>query len=176
MVRRLALVVAALMLAAFQPGAAIARPASAGPSFSPGAAGIGDPYFPLDGNGGYDVGHYALEIGFDPATTHIAGVATIQATATENLSSFNLDLLGLNVLGISVDGRNASWSRDAAELTVTPSGTPYIWLQNWQAHPSPHGRPQLKQAPPPTPCCTSPLQDREVGATVREGRGLHATP
>ena len=26
----------------------------------PGAAGIGDPYFPLEGNGGYDVRHYDL--------------------------------------------------------------------------------------------------------------------
>ena len=26
--------------------------------FGPGAPGIGDPYFPLDGNGGYDVAHY----------------------------------------------------------------------------------------------------------------------
>ena len=25
-------------------------------TFTPGAPGIGDPYFPLDGNGGYDVG------------------------------------------------------------------------------------------------------------------------
>src|SRR4030095_3624439 len=29
--------------------------------------GVGDPYFPLDGNGGYDVEHYALELRFDPA-------------------------------------------------------------------------------------------------------------
>jgi len=31
-----------------------AAPASAQP-FTPGAPGIGDPYFQLDGNGGYDV-------------------------------------------------------------------------------------------------------------------------
>ena len=28
------------------------------PAAVAGAAGIGDPYFPLDGNGGYDVAHY----------------------------------------------------------------------------------------------------------------------
>jgi hypothetical protein len=34
----------------------------------PGAAGIGDPYFPLEGNGGYDVRHYDLTFSYDPAT------------------------------------------------------------------------------------------------------------
>ena len=29
---------------------------------SPGAAGIGDPYFPKDGNGGYDVAHYEVHV------------------------------------------------------------------------------------------------------------------
>ena len=121
MVRRLALVVAALMLAAFQPGAAIARPASAGPSFSPGAAGIGDPYFPLDGNGGYDVKYYLLDVGYDPATDVLTGMATIVATASQNLSSFNLDLDGLTVRSITVNGRRATWTRDGGELTVRPA-------------------------------------------------------
>jgi hypothetical protein len=41
--------------------AAGALPASAlGADYSPGAPGIGDPYFPLEGNGGYDVQHYDL--------------------------------------------------------------------------------------------------------------------
>ena len=39
-----------------------------GPRFTPGDPGIGDPYFPLDGNGGYDVDHYDLAIRYDPAT------------------------------------------------------------------------------------------------------------
>ena len=30
--------------------------------------GIGDPYFPLDGNGGYDVEHYGLDLAYDPPT------------------------------------------------------------------------------------------------------------
>ena len=40
-----------------------AAPASAQQGgFSAGAPGIGDPYFPLEGNGGYDVGHYNLSV------------------------------------------------------------------------------------------------------------------
>lgn len=88
--------------------------------FQPGAAGVGDPYFPLDGNGGYDVKHYRLDVTYDPATDVLEGVATIRARATQNLSRFNLDLVGLTVQSIKVDGRRASWTRDGGELTVTP--------------------------------------------------------
>jgi Peptidase family M1 domain/Peptidase M1 N-terminal domain len=89
-------------------------------SFAPGAPGAGDPYFPLDGNGGYDVGHYDLEVTYDPATDVIQGEATIRARTTQNLSRFNLDLQGLTVHSVEVDGRSASWERDGSELTVTP--------------------------------------------------------
>ena len=88
----------------------------------PGAAGIGDPYFPLDGNGGYDVGHYDLAVTYDPATDLLRATATIQAQATQPLSAFNLDLVGLEVESVTVDDRDAAWSRDGGELTVTPSG------------------------------------------------------
>jgi hypothetical protein len=88
--------------------------------FEPGAPGIGDPYFPLDGNGGYDVKHYLLDFSYDPDTDVLDGVATIRARATQNLSSFNLDLVGMTVESITIDGQPATWSRDEGELTVTP--------------------------------------------------------
>jgi aminopeptidase N len=87
---------------------------------TPGAPGIGDPYFPLDGNGGYDVRHYELDIGYDPPTDMLRAVATIRASSPQDLSSVNLDLAGLTVRSIEVDGRAASWSRTGDELTVTP--------------------------------------------------------
>ena len=89
--------------------------------FEPGAPGLGDPYFPLDGNGGYDVKHYLLDVGYDPETDVLEGVATIRARATQNLSSFNFDFVGLTVESIKVNGRPATWSRDDAEMTVTPA-------------------------------------------------------
>jgi hypothetical protein len=113
--RLLVCVVIGALSAVFTAGAE----AGGGP-FQPGAPGIGDPYFPLAGNGGYDVGHYTLNLAYDPPTQQLDGVATIRATATENLSSFNLDLVGLDVHAITVDGKDAAWSRDAGELTVTP--------------------------------------------------------
>ncbi len=97
---------------------------AAGPAkpitFNPGAAGAGDPYFPLDGNGGYDTEHYLLDLRYDPATDVIAGSATIRARATQNLSRFNLDLEGLTVHSVEVNDRQATWSRDGGELVITP--------------------------------------------------------
>jgi hypothetical protein len=104
----------ALALSPFTAQAAITN-------FRPGAAGVGDPYYPLDGNGGYDVQHYDLDVGYDPPTDQLTGVATISAKATQNLSRFDLDLVGLSVRSITVNGRRASWKRDGQELVVTPS-------------------------------------------------------
>jgi hypothetical protein len=115
MKRALVYAVVGLMTVVLSSGAS----ASSG-AFTPGAPGIGDPYFPLAGNGGYDVGSYGLDVKYDPAANHIDGVATISATATQNLSSFNFDLVGLTVHAITVNGWPAAWTRDAGELTVTP--------------------------------------------------------
>jgi len=89
-------------------------------TFTPGAPGLGDPYFPLDGNGGYDVGKYHLRLRYDPASDLLSGRATIRATATQDLSAFNLDFEGLEIVSIKVNGVAAAWSRDGNELTVTP--------------------------------------------------------
>ena len=58
------------------PGVALAAPPN---QFPAGRSGIGDPYFPLDGNGGYDVQHYDLDVSYDPDTDELTGEATIQA-------------------------------------------------------------------------------------------------
>jgi aminopeptidase N len=86
-----------------------------------GAPGVGDDYYPLYGNGGYDVRHYLLKVSYDPPTDRLAGVATISSRATENLCRFNLDFQGMTVRSVLVDGRRARWTRSADhELTVTP--------------------------------------------------------
>lgn len=113
--RRLPLLLSAALIAvALTPGNASAA------AFTPGAPGIGDPYFPKAGNGGYDVGRYDLDVRYQPATDVLAGVATITATATQNLSRFNLDLDGLTVRAITVDGQAATWTRLRGELRITP--------------------------------------------------------
>ncbi|HEY9367106.1 M1 family metallopeptidase [Streptomyces sp.] len=98
----------------------LAIPASAA-SFDPGAPGIGDAYYPASGNGGYDVSHYDLRLKYQPATDLLEGTATLLATATQNLSRFNLDL-GLRVSEVRVNGRKAAFAASGDhELEVTPA-------------------------------------------------------
>lgn len=86
-----------------------------------GAAGIGDPYYPMLGNGGYDVAHYTLDIMADVETNVMLGFATIEATATQALSAFNLDLVGMDVVAVTVDDVDAGFSHSDGELTITPA-------------------------------------------------------
>src|SRR4051812_18757460 len=86
----------------------------------PAAAGIGDPYFPLEGNGGFDVRHYDLTFSYDPATDRLDAVNRIRAVATQALSRFDLDLQQLDVSAVTVDDEPATFTRDGQELQITP--------------------------------------------------------
>lgn len=90
------------------------------PVASPGEAGIGDSLFPSLGNGGYSVQHYTLDLSVDMDENRLEGRATLEAVAEQRLSAFNLDLFGLDVHSVMVDGRAATWTREGRELTVTP--------------------------------------------------------
>jgi aminopeptidase N len=96
-----------------------ATPATA--AFTPGSPGLGDPFFPLAGNGGYDVANYSLTFSYDPATQLLAGRAVITARAEQDLSRFDLDLRAFDISRLTVDDRAASFVRDGQELIVTPA-------------------------------------------------------
>jgi len=83
---------AAAVFAIALPGVAQAGPP--GQASTPGAPGVGDPYFPEEGNGGYDVRNYDLSLGYDPATDHLDGLALIKARATQTLGSDTVRLIG----------------------------------------------------------------------------------
>jgi aminopeptidase N len=119
--RPAALVLTALVLVAACAPVAVSGTGSAVTRPLPGAAGVGDPYFPLDGNGGYDVQDYRLDVAYDPATDVLTGTATIAARATQDLSAFNLDLRGLEVGAVTVDDAPATSTREGDELTVVPA-------------------------------------------------------
>ncbi len=87
----------------------------------PGASGLRDPYFPKAGNGGYQVEHYELDLDYDPADGRLRGTAVITARAEQGLSAFNLDLSGLKVEGVTVQGEAARYNRTGTELTVRPA-------------------------------------------------------
>ncbi|NJP71709.1 M1 family metallopeptidase [Streptomyces sp. C1-2] len=97
----------------------LAIPASAAEA-SPGAPGIGDPYYPYYGNGGYDVSHYDLRLTYRPSTDELSGTATISARTTQSLNRFNLDFL-LDVSEVRVNGNAARFATSGEhELEITP--------------------------------------------------------
>src|SRR5215470_17989475 len=91
---------------------AVPAPAGAADTFVAGSPGLGDPFFPLAGNGGYDVSNYSLRLTYDPGTRHLVGSAAVSATATQNLFRFDLDLRGF----VATD--------DGAFVVGEPQGSP----------------------------------------------------
>jgi aminopeptidase N len=90
-----------------------------------GAPGVSDPVYPGLGNGGYDAVKYTIAIDTRPEDPTIRATTVIDAIAVADLGSFNLDLHGLTVRSIDVDGRPATFTRQGEEVVVTPS-TPIL--------------------------------------------------
>ncbi len=113
-------------------------------------AGLGDPYYPQAGNGGYDVLHYDLSLDCDPEVGYLSGSAVLSARALVALGEFHLDFTGLELQALTVDGVSARHRREGQELIVecpqtiiagsefsvevTYSGTPQP-LQSAQGYP-----------------------------------------
>src|SRR5436190_2015523 len=112
------------------PGPAAGPSSSSSPTSPPkvasaqavaGSDGVGDPYYPTDGNGGYDVTDYRVSISYDPPTKKLDGDTVITATATADLNRFNLDLRGFDVASVEVDDKAAKFERSGEhELVITP--------------------------------------------------------
>ncbi|MEV7467719.1 M1 family metallopeptidase [Streptomyces kronopolitis] len=91
-----------------------------GPRGAAGGGGVGDPLFPALGNGGYQVRHYGLDLDYDVRKKRLDATADLTAEATEDLRSFQLDLQGLRVSRVRVDGESADFSRKGHKLIVRP--------------------------------------------------------
>lgn len=150
-----------VVLASVGAGAAPAEPgarAPGGPRYTAGADGVGDPYFPLAGNGGYDVTHYDLDIDYEPPVATVPatplslvrgrldGVATIDLVARQDLDRFNLDLRGMTVSALTVNGKRATGVEPPAD-GVEVEGAAYWHVQDdaarrWELTVQP--RPKLK--------------------------------
>ena len=91
------------------------------PNASAGAIGVGDPFYPELGNGGYDALHYTIDLDVEVENGSIEGSTIVDAIATQDLSSFNLDFYGLEVTDVSVNDVAADWDRSGAELTIIPT-------------------------------------------------------
>jgi aminopeptidase N len=159
---------------------------------APGAAGLGDPYFPLAGNGGYQVDNYDLRLGFKPARGRIRATATITATATQALSGFNLDLRRLKVSGVTVNGIPAAHRQRGSELRITPAaaiqaGATFEVVVAYRGRPRPFQdtgwfptrdgafvASQPRGAPSWFPCNDHPTDKASYSFTITVPRGLTA--
>ena len=82
-----------------------------------------DPYLPSNGNFGYRVSRYELELEYKVQINRLAGAATITAVTLASLKTFTLDLAGaLTVSKVSVNGqRPAHFRHTAGKLHVALS-------------------------------------------------------
>jgi aminopeptidase N len=102
--------VAGLLLA----GAALASAASAPEQPS-------EPFFPRSGNRGYDVKHYDVSLGYQPRSGMLTARDVVEARATSGLRRFSLDLDGLKVTSVGVDGEPARYSRGKGKVKIVPA-------------------------------------------------------
>jgi aminopeptidase N len=86
-----------------------------------GESGSGDPFFPHEGDSRYDALHYDARLIYAPRSGELRARATIQAVPVEPLSEFSLDLEGLRVTSVIVNGKFARFSRGHGKLLVFPA-------------------------------------------------------
>ncbi len=104
-----------VLIAAFALAGAPAAPAAAAPKQA------SEPFFPRSGNRGYDVKHYDVILGYQPRSGMLTARDTVEARATSGLRRFTLDLDGLKVTSVSVDGEAAGFSRGRGKVKVAPA-------------------------------------------------------
>lgn len=111
-----------------------------------GSSGMGDSLYPDFGNGGYDVKKYTLDINVhDVATSDLSAVTTIDAKATQDLSSFNLDFIGFDITNLTVNDVKADFTRSGQELTVVPAN-PLANNQTFTVQVTYEGQPEIMQS------------------------------
>jgi len=84
-----------------------------------------DPYLPNNGNFGYRVSRYELEIEYKVAANRLSGSATITAATLAALRTFSLDLSpALNVVKVTVNGRRPQAFRTShGKLNISLAST-----------------------------------------------------
>lgn len=80
-----------------------------------------DPYLPAHGTTDYRVTHYDLELSYTVGPNRLAGRAVVTAVAAAELDRIVLDLAGLSVRRVQVDGSSARFTHRAGKLRVTPA-------------------------------------------------------
>ena len=89
-----------------------------------GDSGVGDPFFPLSGNGGYQVSSYDLRLNYSPRSDRLRARTRIEATVETSgafLGRFDLDYRGPAIKALQVEGAPADYERQGQELIISPA-------------------------------------------------------
>ena len=113
MTARAGLITAVLALAA-----AVPAHAAGGAGF--GSPGLGDPFFKLAGNGGYDVAHYGLALDYEHATGQLDGTAVISRAPRSRSRASTWTCAASTSAGCSSTAVRPRYRRAGQELIVTP--------------------------------------------------------
>ena len=106
-----------------------------------------DSYVPHRGDASYAVCRYELELDYRPSTNALTGRATLLVEAVQELTSLTLDLVGLEVDDVRVDGRRpARYRLGGGRLVVTltaplAAGTTATVLVRYSGRPRPERGP-----------------------------------
>lgn len=83
-----------------------------------------DSYTPDSGNFVIAVTHYDLELDYRLSSNRLQAMATLTVVAQESLAKFSLDLFGLTVSRVTIDGaRVARFSQTKSKLKIEPAST-----------------------------------------------------
>ena len=151
------------------------------------AADVSEPVFPRSGSHAYDVSHYDVRLSYRPVSGALEATTRIVATARQGLPRFSLDLDGLRVTGVTVDGEKAGFGRGRQKLKIAP-GTPlargekFTVVVHYRGHPrrvvDPDGSSEgwirtadgafgsaSRSVPPPGSPATTPPSTRRASAS-----------
>ncbi|MFH8610282.1 M1 family metallopeptidase [Streptomyces sp. NPDC018029] len=82
-------------------------------------AGVGDPYFPVDGSDLFTLTHHALEVDFDVASGVLQGLARLEIAVSVDVPAIALDF-GLPAREVVVDGSTVAPKALPGKLVVEP--------------------------------------------------------
>lgn len=78
-----------------------------------------DPYVPDRGDATYAVTHYDLDLDYKVSSNRLAGKAVLDIVARQDVARLHVDLVGLRISKVTVDGRPAKWVHRGPRVLVT---------------------------------------------------------
>ncbi|WP_420367919.1 M1 family metallopeptidase [Curtobacterium sp. L1-20] len=106
-----------------------------------------DPYTPHSGDRRWSARHYDLRLGYRVATNRLDATATVTGHAVEDLDRIVLDLHGLTVDRVDVDGTRARKASTGTHKTTVTPAAPIAAGTEFTVHVRYHGTPHPLRSP-----------------------------